>query len=293
MKVQEKKDNVLLDYTFVLDGSGSMRHDIDEVLCEVNQQLQDLKDKQEELGRPCRVTIVKFNSVYTVLRDNERIEKLKPLTKEEYFSRGMTALYDAFGLSVKRADARVNFKVRRGDAEALVVVFTDGGENVSKEFDGSAVAELFEDYQDREGWEIVLIGTDFNAMMDMERRKMRRSNMRSYGQHEKKRALQNLSLSVSDYYSGVDQKFSLSKEAFIAQQSLKRERANETSEDRLEREEREKRERRARYEKNRLERMEKRRRQLEARRGERQQDQPEPRPYPIQEEDGKNDTIID
>lgn len=290
MKVIEKKNNVLLDYTFVLDASGSMFHDIDEVLCEVNQQLQDLKDKQEELGRPCRATIVKFDSVYTVLRDNERIEKLKPLTKEEYKAGGMTALYDAFGLSVKRADARVNFKVRRGDAEALVVVFTDGGENVSKEFDGPAIAKLFEEYQDREGWEIVLIGTDVSTMVDMEQRKMRRSKMRSYGQHEKKRALQNLSLSVSDYYSGVDQNFSLSKEAFIEKQRLERERANETREERLERA---RRERRERYEAEREERMARRRQLTEEKRRERAQNQPESRPYPIQGEDEKNDNIID
>lgn len=290
MKVIEKKNNVLLDYTFVLDASGSMSHDIDEVLCEVNQQLQDLKQKQEELGRPCRVTIVKFSSVYTVLRDNERIEKLKPLTKEEYNARGMTALYDAFGLSVKRADARVDFRVRRGDAEALVVVFTDGRENVSKEFDGPAVAKLFEEYQDREGWEIVLIGTDLGTMVDMEKHRMHRSKMRGYEQHEKKRALQNLSLSVSDYYSGVDKNFSLTKEAFIEQRRLERERANETREERLERA---RRERRERYEVDRKERMEKRRQQFEARRREENQNQPEPRPYPIQGEDGKNDNIID
>ena len=54
----------------------------------------------------------------------------------------MTALYDAIGMSVKRADARVDFQVRRGDAEPLVVVFTDGGENSSREFSGHAIQDL-------------------------------------------------------------------------------------------------------------------------------------------------------
>lgn len=290
MKVQEKKENVLLDYTFVLDASGSMQHEISEVLAEANKQLTELKEKFKETGRPCRVTIVKFDTVYTVLRDNERIEKLELIKADEYFAGGMTALYDAFGLSVKRADARVNFKVRRGDAEALVVVFTDGGENASREFSADAVSQLFLDYQEREGWEIVLIGTDFTALQDMGRRNMMQSKMRSYGQHEKKRALRNLSLSVNDYYSGADRKFNLSKEAIIEQRRLERERANETPE---ERDERIQRERKERYEAQRLERMEKRRQQMEARRRERAQNQPEPRPYPKPDEDGKNDTIID
>ena len=72
----------------------------------------------------------------------------------------MTALYDAIGMSVKRADARVDFQVKRGDAEALVVVFTDGGENSSREFSGHSIQdqviterEGMGDCLDRNGYE--------------------------------------------------------------------------------------------------------------------------------------------
>jgi len=218
MKEQKLKKNVLLDYTFVLDASGSMSGEIAEVLDEVNRQIRELKSKYEEIERPCRVTIVKFDTVYTVLRDSERIQHMSEITPEEYFAGGMTALYDAIGLAVKRADARVNFKVRRGDAEALVVVFTDGGENASSEFTGHDIQALLKDYQEREGWDIALIGTDISAINDMERRSMKRDMMRNYRQNEKRRALYNLSSSVSDYYSVSDSKFSLNKEKWMAEQ---------------------------------------------------------------------------
>ena len=219
MKEQELKKNVLLDYTFVLDASGSMSGEIAEVLDEVNRQIWELKSKYEESERPCRVTIVKFDTVYKVLRDSERIQNMQEITSEEYYAGGMTALYDAIGLAVKRADARVNFKVRRSEAEALVVVFTAGGENASREFAGHDMQALLKDYQEREGWDIALIGTDISAINDMEGKSMRRKMMRNYGQHEKRRALYNLSSSVSDYYSASDAKFSLNKEKWMEEQN--------------------------------------------------------------------------
>ena len=127
MKYETPKKDVLLDYTFVLDASGSMSGEISEVLDELNRQLKDLKVKWLDTSRPCRVTIVKFDTDYVVLRDHEYIQDVNLITEDEYYAGGMTSLYDAIGLSVKRADARIDFQVRRGNAEALVVVFTDGG----------------------------------------------------------------------------------------------------------------------------------------------------------------------
>lgn len=215
--VNLKKD-VLLDYTFVLDASGSMSGEISEVLDELNRQLVELKEKYEQTERPCRVTIVKFDTRYDVLRDHEYIQDVSLITEDEYYAGGMTSLYDAIGLSVKRADARVDFKVKRGDAEALVVVFTDGGENSSSEFSGHAIQDLLKDYQEREGWEIALIGTDMSAIMDMGRRSMRQDKMRHYKQHQKREALYNLSQSVSEFYTGDDKSFTLDKKKWIMEQ---------------------------------------------------------------------------
>ena len=215
--VNLKKD-VLLDYTFVLDASGSMSGEISEVLDELNRQLVELKEKYEQTERPCRVTIVKFDTRYEVLRDHEYIQDVSLITEDEYYAGGMTSLYDAIGLSVKRADARIDFKVKRGDAEALVVVFTDGGENSSSEFSGHAIQDLLKDYQEREGWEIALIGTDMSAIMDMGRRSMRQDKMRHYKQHQKREALYNLSQSVSEFYTGDDKSFTLDKKKWIMEQ---------------------------------------------------------------------------
>ena len=219
--VNLKKD-VLLDYTFVLDASGSMSREVPEVLDELNRQLVELKEKYEQTERPCRVTIVKFDTRYEVLRDHEYIQDVSLITEDEYYAGGMTSLYDAIGLSVKRADARIDFQVRRGNAEALVVVFTDGGENSSREFSGSDIQSLMRDYQERDGWEIALIGTDMSAIMDMGRRNMRQDKMRHYRQNQKREAMYNLSQSVSEYYTGFDKEFNLNKKMWMAEQRRRR-----------------------------------------------------------------------
>ena len=76
---------------------------------------------------------------------------------------------------------------------------------------GHAIKDLLKDYQEREGWEIALIGTDMSAIMDMSRRSMRQDKMRHYKQHQKREALYNLSQSVSEYYTGDDKSFTLDK----------------------------------------------------------------------------------
>jgi len=220
--VNVKKD-VLLDYTFVVDASGSMSREVPEVLEELNGQLKELKLKYLETKRPCTVTIVKFDTRYEVLRDQIPVEEIELITNEEYYARGMTALYDAIGLAVKRADARVDFKLRRGEAEALVVVFTDGGENSSREFTGHDIQDLLSDYQEREGWEIALIGTDMNAIMDLGRRNMRRDRMRHYEQDQKVEALYSLGQSVSEYYTSKDAKLTLNKKELWIREQRRRE----------------------------------------------------------------------
>jgi uncharacterized protein YegL len=225
-EVNSKKD-VLLDYTFVLDASGSMRAEIPEVLEELNRQIRELKLKFEETLRPCRITIVKFDTVYVVLRDSESVEELAEITREEYFSEGMTALYDAIGLAVKRTDARVDFQVRRGEAEALVVIFTDGGENASSEFTGPDIQKILGDYQERVGWEIALIGTDVSAIMDMGRRNMRRDKMRHYNQNQKVEAMYSLGQSVSEYYTTKDSSLNLNKKELWMREQLRREEEQE------------------------------------------------------------------
>ena len=54
--------------------------EIPEVLEELNRQIRDLKLKFKETLRPCRITIVKFDTDYVVLRDSESVAELAEIT---------------------------------------------------------------------------------------------------------------------------------------------------------------------------------------------------------------------
>ncbi len=211
MKTANDGKTTLLDYTFVLDASGSMSGDIAEVLEETNLQIRELKKLHEETKRPCQVTIVKFDSRYEVLRRAVRIENLQELTSSEYYAGGSTSLFDAFGTAIESADERVGHLVERQEAQALVMVFTDGGENSSQKFTAREVSALFQKFQEKEGWELALIGSDVQSIMDMQRVNLKSSKMRGYRQDEKRQAIRNASESVLHFYAEKDQFFMLDK----------------------------------------------------------------------------------
>lgn len=227
--MSKASSKVLLDYTFVLDASGSMSADVPEVLSELNEQLLELKQKYEETSRPCRITIVKFDTEYEVLRQDEPIESVAYISENEYYSRGMTALFDAIGISLSRTQARIDYKVDRGEAEALLVVYTDGGENASKEFGGARLRQLIQEVQDKDGWSFALIGSDMSAIREMERMNMDRKMMMHHSPRQKRGSMASVVKSVSDFYTEKEEAFNVACEMPVNEIAEERERRTQVS----------------------------------------------------------------
>ena len=227
--MSKASSKVLLDYTFVLDASGSMSADVPEVLSELNEQLLELKQKYEETSRPCRITIAKFDTEYEVLRQDEPIESVAYISEKEYYSRGMTALYDAIGISLSRTQARIDYKVDRGEAEALVVVYTDGGENASKEFGGARLRQLIQEVQDKDGWSFALIGSDMSAIREMERMNMDSKMMMHHSPRQKRGSMASVVKSVSDFYTEKEEAFNVACEMPVNEIAEERERRTQVS----------------------------------------------------------------
>ena len=227
--MSKASSKVLLDYTFVLDASGSMSADVPEVLSELNEQLLELKQKYEETSRPCRITIVKFDTEYEVLRQDEPIENVAYISENEYYSRGMTALFDAIGISLSRTQARIDYKVDRGEAEALVVVYTDGGENASREFGAARLRRLIKEVQEKDGWSFALIGSDMSAIREMENLNMDRKMMMHHSPRQKRGSLAGVVKSVSDFYTEKEDSFTVACAMPKAEMDEERERRTQVS----------------------------------------------------------------
>ena len=157
--VTEAKNDIT-ELVFILDRSGSMGGLEKDTIGGFNSMLEQQK---KEKGR-CYVTTVLFDHEICVLHDRVDIEKLSPMTDEDYQVRGCTALIDAIGSTVKRIES-IHRYARKEDvpAHTMFVITTDGLENASKEYSADKVRKMIEDKK-KDGWEFLFIGANIDAV---------------------------------------------------------------------------------------------------------------------------------
>jgi len=162
MSKRASKKESKVEVVFVLDRSGSMTGMEDDTIGGFNSMLQ----KQQKEGGEIIWSTVLFDDMHEVIHDRVPIDKVKPLTEDEYYTRGTTALLDAVGRAVryiKRAH-----KIEKGNApeKTLFVITTDGYENASKEFTYGRVKKMIEDQQEEHGWEFIFLGANIDAVSE-------------------------------------------------------------------------------------------------------------------------------
>lgn len=158
-KATEKKNN-LTELVFILDRSGSMAGLEEDTIGGFNSMIT--KQKAEE--GDCYVTTVLFDHELSTLHDRVPLEKIKPLTGNDYTVRGCTALIDAIGCTVNKI-SEIHKYVRPEDVPAttMFVITTDGLENASTEYSSDMVKKMIEDKK-KLGWEFLFIGANIDAV---------------------------------------------------------------------------------------------------------------------------------
>lgn len=168
-------DTNYVDFTFVLDGSGSMANIVELVQSGFNNMVNE----QKQVPGKMRVTMAQFDSDwnsnlrYKLLYENTDIQNVTPLT---FKPDGGTPLYDAVALAIDETGARIrNMPEHERPHKVMFVIMTDGGENASKEYDryrGGAqrLMEKVRHQEEKYGWTFVFIGADqdsFKTATDM------------------------------------------------------------------------------------------------------------------------------
>ena len=156
----------MTELVFILDRSGSMSGMEQDTVGGFNSMIR--KQKQQEGA--ALVSTVLFNNHCTVLHDRVPLERVQPMTENEYCACGTTALLDAVGGAIKHI-GMVHKYARPEDRpeKTLFVITTDGLENASRKYTYDRVRKMIEHEKTEYGWEFLFLGANIDAAREAER----------------------------------------------------------------------------------------------------------------------------
>lgn len=151
----------LTELVFILDRSGSMEGLEADTIGGFNGLLKKQKKEEGE----ALVSTVLFDDEIQILHDRARLEDVAPMTGQDYFVGGCTALLDAVGGAIHHI-GNIHKYARPEDVpeHTLVVITTDGMENASRRYNASRVKEMVKRQQEKYGWEFLFLGANIDAV---------------------------------------------------------------------------------------------------------------------------------
>ena len=167
----------LTEIVFILDRSGSMSGLEADTIGGFNSMIA----KQKKEAGEAYVSTVLFDDQCEVLHDRVPMHKVPPMTEEQYYVRGCTALLDAVGGAIHHI-ANVHKYARDEDKpeKTLFVITTDGMENASERYSYEKVKAMIKKEQEKYGWEFIFIGANIDAVREANRFGIRKERAVNY-----------------------------------------------------------------------------------------------------------------
>ena len=154
-------NNNLIEIVFILDRSGSMSGLKSDTIGGFNGYIE----KQKQLDGEAKLTTVLFDDKYEILHNGVNIRDIEPLTDEQYYVRGSTALLDAIGKTINDVGDRLsNTAEADRPAKVLFVITTDGLENASVEFTAEQIKSMITRQTDVYNWEFIFLGANIDSI---------------------------------------------------------------------------------------------------------------------------------
>lgn len=149
------------ELVFILDRSGSMAGLESDTIGGYNAMLE----KQKKEAGEATITTVLFDDRYELLHDRIDLRGIRPITDQEYYVRGCTALLDAVGRTIQKISGVQQHTAPEYRADqVLFVITTDGMENASREYTYDKVRSLVEQQKREYGWEFLFLGANIDAV---------------------------------------------------------------------------------------------------------------------------------
>lgn len=167
----------LTELVFILDRSGSMEG----LEADTIGGFNSLIEKQKKQEGEAVVSTVLFDDESFVLHDRVRLDEVEPMTSEQYYVRGCTALLDALGGAIHHI-GNVHKYSRKEDVpeKTLFIITTDGMENSSERYDYEKIRKMVERQKERYGWEFLFLGANIDAIEAAKRVGIDRSRATNY-----------------------------------------------------------------------------------------------------------------
>lgn len=144
---------------FVMDESGSMQNCMNETIEGFNEFING----QKQTEGACFVKVNKFEGANVVdLWGTKDINLIPEMSSALYQPKGMTNLNDAIGQTVCEIDKHLAGLPEADRPAVLVVIMTDGHENMSREYTTDGVKALIKDREKNE-WAFTFLGADIDA----------------------------------------------------------------------------------------------------------------------------------
>ena len=150
---------------FIQDHSGSMDGKLDgkiggSGISKADFQKDNYNEQMEVLRRETDnmetlVTLIEFDDAVKIRYENVPCDEAIDLA--DYWTGGMTALYDAIGIGIRLVEMKMDADHRENKA-ALIIIQTDGQENASKEYGQKQLQKRIEDLEKSKLWTFVFLG---------------------------------------------------------------------------------------------------------------------------------------
>jgi Mg-chelatase subunit ChlD len=147
--------------TIVLDRSGSMEEIAKQTIAGFNSFLKE----QQSVKGDAKITLVQFDHEYQPVYEAIDIHIAPELTRKTYVPRGMTALLDAIGTTIKSTREKIKLmKEHERPSKLIFVVITDGHENHSRYFSRKDIFNKISKMEEKHKWQFVFLGANQDAI---------------------------------------------------------------------------------------------------------------------------------
>jgi hypothetical protein len=182
----------IVSIEFVLDETGSMNRCKNATIGGFNEYLSEQRDQ----SGLCQMTLTKFEggNLVTPYEDLD-LGFVPEMTTSTFLPAGGTNLFDAIIARVQARRAAI--KDWTVEPNILLVVMTDGGDNISR----NTVAEVRSliDQVQLDGWTCVYLGADQNALAVGSAMGFRPGNIKSFASAEMQETMRGLSAATTVY----------------------------------------------------------------------------------------------